>query len=328
MTRPVFPEAVRRLEEVAEVIAPQDGQGFSREEIRERIRGREGILSQLLDRVDAELMDLAGTLRVIGNCAVGFDNVDVQAATRRGIQVSNTPGVLTEATADLTWALILSVSRKVVIGDTVVRGGGFHGWGLMDFLGQELCGATLGILGMGRIGQAVARRALGFRMRVVYCTRSDGALSLWGEALLTPDFDFGPHRVDLGTLLRESDFLSIHVPLNADTRHLIGWEELSQMKRTAFLVNTSRGKVVDERALVRALREKRIAGAGLDVYENEPDLAQGLTGLDNAVLLPHIGSATRQTRLRMAMTAVENIVAGLKGERVPNLVNTELFEHA
>lgn len=325
VTYPIFPEAVDRLRTIGDVSVPEERRNLTRKELMERIQAKHALLSLVTDRVDAEVMDAAGgSLRVIGNCAVGYDNIDLKAATQRGIQVSNTPGVLTEATADLAWALMLSVARRVVVGDRHVRKGAFHGWGIMDFLGQDLQGTTLGILGMGRIGQAVARRAMGFRMRVLYTTRSERTFSLWGKDGVPPDFDFSPHRVPLETLLQESDFLSIHVPSGASTHHIIGWEELVKMKPTAFLINTARGNIVEEDALVKALKEKQIAGAGLDVYEKEPALAQGLTDLDNVVLLPHIGSATHATRRRMAMTAVDNILAGLQGERVPNLVNTDV----
>jgi len=325
VTRRIFPEVIDRLEEHAHVIVPDEDRCLEPRELKERVRGVTGLLSFVTDRVDGEVMDAAAGLRVIGNGAVGYDNVDLAQATRRRIQVSNTPGVLTEATADLAWALLLAAARGLVPADRLVRQGKFHGWGPMDFLGLDLCGSTLGILGMGRIGQAVARRAMGFRMRILYTTRSDREIPLQGMTLPDPDLDLGPNRVPLNTLLEESDFLSVHVPLSPSTHRLLGRNELARMKPTAVLINTSRGKVVDEGALVEALREKRIAAAGLDVYENEPDLAAGLAELDQAVLLPHIGSASKGTRMKMAMTAAENIVQALLGNRVPNLVNTDLF---
>ena len=269
VTYPIFPEAIEKLKSVGEVTVPQEKRNLRNEELKAMVFGKQALLSLVTDRVDAGVMDAAGgSLKVIGNCAVGYDNVDLEAATHRGIQVSNTPGVLTEATADLAWALMLSVARKVVTGDRHVRQGAFHGWGIMDFLGFDLHRATLGILGMGRIGQAVARRALGFRMRVLYTTRSERTVNLWDNGNMDSGFDFGPHRVPLETLLKESDFLSIHVPSSESTRHLMGWEELVKMKSTSILINTARGNIVQEGALVKALREKRIAGAGLDVYEN------------------------------------------------------------
>jgi len=326
IARPIFPEVIERLAEHAEVVCSKEDRCLEHSELERCVRGKGGLFAFLTDRVDAELMDAAGGLRVIANCAVGYDNIDVASATERGIQVSNTPGVLTDATADLAWALLLAVARKVVQADRHVREGAFHGWGPMDFLGADLAGTTLGILGMGRIGQATARRALGFSMRVLYTSASNRAVSLWGKARPEPDFDFGPHPVSLDTLLSEADFLSIHVPLTPATAGIIGRDELERMKSSAILINTSRGRVVDESALVRALRSGRIAGAGLDVYEAEPVLAQGLTELDNVVLLPHIGSASLGTRMKMAMTAANNIIEGLQGKRVPNLVNTDLYE--
>lgn len=324
VTRPIFAEVVGRLAEGARVEVQAEDRCLDPEELRQRVRGVQGLLSFVTDRVDASVMDAAPGLRVIGNCAVGFDNVDLAAATERGIQVSNTPGVLTEATADLAWALLLAVARGVVPADRHVRQGRFHGWGPMDFLGQDLCGATLGILGMGRIGQAVARRAAGFRMRVLYTTRSPWTPGPGDAHAGGPGTDPAPRPVPLDDLLRESDVVSIHVPLTPATDGMIGRRELALMKPAAVLINTSRGRVVDEQALVDALRERRIGGAGLDVYEREPALAPGLAELDSVVLLPHIGSASVGTRRKMAMTAAENILRGLRGERVPNLVNTEL----
>jgi len=324
VTRPIFPEVVERLSAGARVEVQPEDRCPGPEELRGLVRGMRGLLSFVTDRVDAPVMDAAPGLRVIGNCAVGFDNVDLAEATRRGIQVSNTPGVLTEATADLAWALLLAVARGVVPADRHVREGRFRGWGPMDFLGRDLCGETLGILGMGRIGQAVARRAAGFGMRVLFTTRSPWTGSPGFPRAAAPAPEPAPRAVPLDTLLRESDFLSVHVPLTPATVRMIGRRELALMKPTAVLINTSRGRVVDEQALVEALREGTIGGAGLDVYEREPELAPGLAELPNAVLLPHIGSASVGTRRKMAMTAAENILCGLRGERVPDLVNTDV----
>src|SRR5690606_32644812 len=224
-----------------------------------------------------------------------------------------TPGVLTETTADLAWALMLATARRVVEGDRFFRTGRWPGWGPMQFLGHDIHGATLGIVGAGRIGTAVGRRSVGFGMRVLYTSRRASE----------PLDAIGGRRVELDTLLRESDFVSLHVALNDSTRHLIGRRELALMKPTAYLINTARGQVVDEAALVDALREHRIAGAALDVFENEPEPAPGLIELDNVVCLPHLGSATEATRGRMSRMAAENLVAALKGERPPNLVNPE-----
>ncbi len=324
VTRPIFSRVIQRIAEHAHVSCPEQDRSLDPPELLERVRGADALLSFVTDRVDAALMDAADGLKVIGNCAVGYDNIDLAAATARGIQVSNTPGVLTEATADLAWALLLAVARGLLSADRIVRQGKFHGWGPMDYLGMDLCGSTLGILGMGRIGQAVARRAPGFGMRVLYTNLSGRDVSLKPWTLSGAEQDAGPSRVPLDTLLRESDVLSIHVPLSDTTNRLIGAEELARMKPTSVLINTARGKVVDETALVEALGNGTIAGAGLDVYQDEPALAPGLAKLDNTVLLPHIGSASVGTRMKMAMTAAENIIQGLQGRRVPNLVNTGL----
>jgi glyoxylate reductase len=241
--------------------------------------------------------------------------VDVAEATRRGVCISNTPGVLTEATADLTWALILAVARRVVEGDVEMRAGRFTGWEPLYMLGGEVSGATLGLIGPGRIATAVARRALGFRMRLLFTGPEPN-----------PELEeMGARSVGFEELLRESDFVSIHVPLLPETKHLINARSLAMMKPSAYLINTSRGPVVDEAALVSALRSGTIAGAGLDVYEDEPRMAPGLAECRNAVLLPHLGSATRQTRAAMAETAADNIVAVLSGRRPPNLVNPEVW---
>lgn len=291
---------------------------ISREELLDRVKGKDGILCLLSEKIDEELMEAGGSLRVISNYAVGYDNIDVEEATRRGIIVTNTPGVLTEATAEMAWALLFSISRRVVEADKLMRQtNGFKGWEPMLLLGEGVSGKTLGIIGAGRIGQAMARMSRGFNMRVLYLSRSR-----------KEDFEkeLGAKRVELDTLLRESDFVSLHVPLTQETYHLIGARELSMMKNTAYLVNTSRGPVVDEKALVEALRDKRIAGAGLDVYEEEPKLSPGLVELDNVVLAPHLGSATTETRRNMAIMAAEDLIAGLRGETPKNVVNPEVFK--
>ncbi len=257
---------------------------------------------------------------MIANMGVGYNHIDIAAATRRGIPVSNTPGVLTDATADLAFTLILAVARRVVEGDRRVREGKFKLWAPFLFLGREVSGKTLGIVGFGRIGRAVARRAAGFGMRVLYHNRSR----------LTPaeERESPAEYADLNTLLAQADFVSLHVPLSGETRHLIGAEELSRMKPTAYLINTARGPVVDEVALLATLQRGMIAGAGLDVYENEPALTPGLADLPNVVLLPHVGSATLETRTAMAAMAARNLIAGLDGQRPPNLVNPEVLPAA
>ncbi len=291
-----------------------DDRDLRRDELLAGVRGRDGVLCLLNDRIDEEVLVAAGPqCRVFANYAVGYNNVDVQAATRRGVLITNTPGVLTETTADLAWALMLSVARRIVEGDRFLRSGRWAGYGPLQFLGQDVHGATLGIVGAGRIGTATALRSTGFGMKVLYTSsRSNRELDA-----------IGGRRVELDPLLRESDFVSLHVPLTPQTHHLIGRRELGLMKPTAFLINTSRGPVVDEKALVEALRDRRIAGAGLDVYEHEPATAPGLVELDNVVCIPHLGSATEATRSRMAVMAATNLIAALKGEVPPNLLNPE-----
>ena len=260
----------------------------------------DALLCLLTDRIDAPLLDRARRLRIVANLAVGTDNIDLAAAAARGIAVSNTPDVLTDATADLAFALLLAAARRLAWADRYVRGGGFTGWRPDVGIGLDVTCRTLGIFGAGRIGRAVAERARGFRMEVLFCSRSGG--------------------VAKDELLARSDFLSLHAPLTPETRHWIGEPELRRMKPTAVLVNTARGALVDEAALVRALREGWIAAAGLDVFEREPALAKGLVDLPNAVLAPHVGSATVATRDRMAEVAAENIIAALAGKPIPNRV--------
>ncbi|MEW6348723.1 MAG: D-glycerate dehydrogenase [Thermodesulfobacteriota bacterium] len=286
---------------------------MARADLLAAVKDKDGLLAMVTDRIDRELLDRGPKLRMIANCAVGYDNIDLAEATARKIPVSNTPGVLTDATADLTFGLILAVARRILQGDKRVRAGEFRHWAPLLFLGTEVHGKTLGIVGLGKIGQAVAKRARGFSMRVLYHNRRRREQST--------EMDLGVDYRDLPTLLGESDFVSLHVPLSAETRHLIAAEELGLMKRSALLFNVSRGPVVDEKALVEALRSRTIAGAGLDVYEHEPALTPGLTDLDNVVLLPHVGSATIETRTAMARLAAENLLAGLKGEVPPNCLN-------
>ncbi len=295
-----------------------DDRVLTRAELLAGVRGRDGVLCLLTDRIDDEVYEAAGSqCKIFANYAVGYNNVDVPAATRRGILITNTPGVLTEATADHTWALLLSSARRVSEADAHMRTGEWQGWGPMQFLGGDVTGRTLGIIGAGRVGEAVARRSLGFKMNVLYHDRRRN------EAIET---ELKARQVEMAELLAESDFVSIHVDLNETTHHLIGANELARMKPTAFLLNTSRGPVVDEEALVRALQNRQIAGAGLDVYEDEPKAKPGLLACKNAVLVPHIASATHWTRSQMAILAATNLTAALKGERPPNLVNPEALD--
>lgn len=300
-----------------EVTGGEDDRPLDRRSLLRGVRGVEALLCLLTETIDAAVMDAAGSqLRVISNMAVGFDNIDVPAATERGILVTNTPGVLTDATADLAWTLILSVARRVIEGDRMVREGRFERWSPFMLLGRAVAGATLGVVGMGRIGQAVARRALGWDMHVIYVDRN-GPLA----PDRIPEGAVWEYLPELDDLLRHADIVSLHVPLDPATHHLIGARELRLMRPGAFLVNTSRGPVVDEGALVEVLAEGHLGGAGLDVYENEPHLAPGLADLSNVVLLPHLGSATVETRGRMAELAVQNAIAAVRGEPVDNLVN-------
>jgi glyoxylate reductase len=279
------------------------------ETIMRHVRDADGLICLLTDRIDGALLDVAPRLRVISNLAVGYDNIDVAAATARGIPVGNTPGVLTETTADLAFALILAAARRIVEADAFVRHGKWRTWDPGLLLGHDVHGATLGIVGFGKIGQAVARRATGFGMRVLYTSRSRVSTDLGA-------------RVDLDTLLLESDFVSLHVPATEETVGMIGERELALLKRTAILVNTARGSVVDQPALVRALRAGTIAGAGLDVAAVEPlPFDDPLLRAPNVTLRPHIGSASHATRARMATMAVENCLAGLRGDPLPNSVN-------
>jgi len=274
-------------------------------------REAQAAICTLTERVDEDVLVAAPHLKVLANYAVGYNNISLDAAKARGVIVTNTPDVLTEATADLTWALLLATARRIPEGDSLVRQGSWTGWEPTQMLGAEVSGKRLGVIGMGRIGRAVARRSTGFGMSVCYATRSDVAASSVAPSWL---------RLPFEEVLAESDFISLHVPLTTDTHHLIGPAEFRRMRPTAFLINTSRGAVVDEAALVEAVRGGWIAGAGLDVYEREPDLHPGLRELRQVVTLPHLGSATLSTRIRMGMVCLENIRAVLDGRPAPNRV--------
>ena len=359
ITRRVFDEAVSFLKNHVQVDGNPTDQVLAPDALEEGIQDVNGVLALLTDSISPQLMDRCPKLKVIANFAVGFDNIDIKGATERGILVTNTPGVLTETTADFAWSLMLATARRVVEADIkgatergilvtntpgvltettadfgwslmlatarrvveadrFVRAGKFDAWGPRMLLGHDIYGKVLGVVGLGRIGQAVARRAQGFGMRVLfydpYPVGDDVAAELGAES------------VPMDTILRKSDFVSLHVPLLESTRHLIDDEALRSMKTTAILINTSRGPVVDENALVRALTADVIAGAGLDVYEFEPALVEGLMGLDNVVLAPHIASSSHETRLRMCMMAGQNLLSGLNGDRPANLVNPEAWD--
>ena len=321
VTRTIPEKGMKALAEACDTldVSPYN-RPLERREIIEAVQGkrRDGLLCLLCDGIDDEVIEALGPdIKGIANYAVGYDNIDVAAATERGIPVTNTPGVLTHATADLAWALLFSVARRIVESDGFTRAGKFNGWAPMLHLGADVTGATLGVVGAGRIGTAFALKSRGFGMKVLYYNRSQNE---------TLEREINAKRVDLETLLRKSDFVSLHLPLTDKTRHFIGAGELAMMKPTAYLINTARGPVVDEAALVKALAAGQIAGAALDVYENEPKPAPGLSGLDNVVMVAHIGSATVATRDKMAEMAAADLVAMMKGERPRHCVNPEVYE--
>jgi glyoxylate reductase len=312
VTRKLPAPGIQPLEDAGLSVAVHDSvRPLSASELAVGAAGARAVLAMVTDAIDAALLDGAADLRIVANLGVGFDNVDLEHAAARGIVVTNTPDVLADATADLTWALILSTARRVVEGDTLVRAGGWTGWTPTQLLGMELRGRTLGVLGLGAIGAAVARRAPGFGMEVVYHSRRPADTAR----------DIGASYVSFGELLRRSDVLTLHAPLSASLRGVIGAPELAAMKRDAILINTSRGGLVDEGALIQALRERTIAGAGLDVFEREPSVPGALRDLPNTVLLPHLGSATTTARGRMAELACANVIAVLAGEPALTPVN-------
>lgn len=315
ITKRIYPEPIELLRPHCEVDYVNSDDGLPTDELVERARGCTAVVSQLTDRLRADVIERLEGIRVIANVAVGYDNIDVPAATARGILVTNTPDVLTETTADFAFALLMASARRVVEAHAFVHSGQWSRW-LIDLLvGQDIHHRTLGVFGMGRIGQAFARRARGFAMKVLYAD----------SVALAPEVEseLAARRVSKEELLRQSDFVSLHVPLTPETKHFIGAAELALMKPTAILLNTARGPVVDEAALVEALREKRIAGAGLDVFEEEPKVHPGLLELSNVTLAPHIASASVATRRRMSEMAVENALAVVQGQRPPNLLNPE-----
>ncbi len=312
VTRRIPAESLDVLRRADVKINVDDGETpLPRADLLARVHDCDGVIVTGADSIDAPFLDAAPKLTVVSCLAVGYDNIALAEATRRRIAVTNTPGVLTDACADLAWALILGVARRVVEGDRLTRSGEWRGLSPMLLLGVDVAGKTLGIVGAGRIGAAVAKRATGFSMRILYFART-----------AKPEMEaLGAKRVIFDEVLRESDFLSVHVPLTPETRHLFGETEFRKMKPTARFINMARGQVHDEAALVRALREGWIAGAGLDVYEHEPTINPGLVQMPNVLLLPHIGSATVETRRRMAILAAENLLAVLDGRPCPNIVN-------
>ncbi len=318
VTRMIPQENLEDLRKSFDVDVNPDDRALAKEELKARVAGRDAVVSLLTDTIDGEVLDAAGPqLRIVANYAVGYNNFDLEAASRRGVILTNTPGVLDDATATHTIALLLATARRIAEADKYVREGRWKGWAPLFFVGLDVDHKTLGIAGLGRIGRNVARKARAFQMDILY---SDVRRDLEFEQLVDARF------VDKEQLLRQSDFLSLHVPLLPETRHYIGEAELALMKETAVLINASRGPVVDEKALVRALRARRIWGAGLDVFENEPVLEPGLAELDNVVIVPHIASATPATRLAMGRIAVGNIVKVLGGRPPDTCVNPEVLK--
>lgn len=310
-------EGIELLKKYCEVEINPEDRPLKREELLDVIKDKDAVVTPLDEKVDAEFFDSAKNLKIVANYAVGFDNIDLKEATKRKIYVTNTPDVLTNATAELAWALLFAAARRVIEADKFTREGKFTGWAPNLFLGKAVTGKTLGVIGAGRIGQAFAKMSKGFDMKILYTEN-------------TPKEEFeketGAKYVDLETLLKESDFVSLHVPLTPHTRHLIGEKELKLMKKTAILINTARGPVVDEKALVNALKNKDIYAAGLDVYEKEPEITEELKALDNVVILPHIGSATDEARRDMAVLVAQNIIDVIEGRTPRTLVNKDILE--
>lgn len=317
VTRAVFPDVIERLARFFEVESNQDDQILSADQLAQRIRGKTGLFSTPSESISAAVLAAGPDLKAVCNMAVGYNNIDLEAATRAGIMVTNTPDVLNETTADFAWALLMASARRVTESEHWLRAGKWDKWRYDCFLGADLHHSTLGILGMGRIGQAIARRSTGFEMRVIYHNRNRLAPELETRAN-------GAQYVSKETLLRSADHLILVLPYSAQSHHVIGAAELALMKPSATLVNIARGGIVDDVALIAALRENRLASAGLDVYENEPALNPGFLGLSNVVLTPHIASASEPTRRAMANCAADNLIAALCGDAPPNLLNREV----
>ena len=317
LMHPILDPGPAILAEAAEVVPYPAGAPLDEASIRQAAEGCVGIVSQLMDPIRDTVLSTPG-LKCVSNVAVGFDNIDVAAATAHRVMATNTPGVLDDATADFAFTLIMATARRVVEADHFLRSGQFRGWAIDMMLGVDVFGATLGIVGMGRIGRGVAHRAKGFNMRVLY----------YDPQPIPPEAEeqLGATRVDLNRLIAESDFISVHTPLTKDTLHLVSTPQFNAMKRTAILVNTSRGPVVDEAALVEALKARKLAGAGLDVFEREPAVHPGLLSMPNVVLTPHIASATVNTRSEMSAMAARNMATAVRGGRPPNLLNPEVFK--
>jgi len=318
LTRPIPAASMELLKQEAELTNNPDDRVLSRAELMAGMAGQDGLICTLMDGIDGDLLDTSPQLKVVSNYAVGYNNIDVAAASERNIPVTNTPGVLTDATADMAWALMFAIGRRVVEGDQLVRSRNWQGWAPLQLLGQDITGATLGLIGLGRIGKAMVQRARGFNMKDVYWNRTRLSAGEEEELGLT----YGSRE----EVLAQSDFVSLHVALTPETTHLIGAAELAAMKSTAYLINMARGPVVDEKALVEALKSESIGGAGLDVFEKEPLLEPELCDLSNVVIPPHLGSATIGTRTKMGHMTAENCLAACRGERPPNLVNPEIYK--
>jgi glyoxylate reductase len=318
VTRMIPEENIDELRKHFDVEVNLEDRVLTKAELMQKAKGRDAIVSLLTDTIDGELLDAAGPqCKIVANFAVGFNNFDVAAATKRGVILTNTPGVLDDATATHTMALLLATARRLAEADKFVRDGKWKGWAPMFFLGMDVDRRTLGIAGMGRIGSNVARKAKGFNMKIIYTDVRRNA---------EVEKELGATYVDKETLLKESDFLTLHVALMPETQHYIGEKELKLMKKTAILINASRGPVVDEKALLKALQEKQIWAAGLDVFENEPELLPGLTKLDNVLVVPHIASATTETRINMGRIAVNNVIKVLSGQAPDTCVNPEVLK--
>lgn len=315
VTREVFDETLAYLAQYCEVESNQQDAAFAPDVLARRLAGKDGVMCCLTDRIDATLLEVCPQLKAVANIAVGYNNIDLAACTARGIRATNTPGVLDDSTADLAWALMLATARRITEVESCIRAGQWTGWRLKQWLGVDVHHATLGIIGMGRIGQTIARRAAGFEMKVIYNNRKR----------LNPDIERRLNATYAGKdeLLAQADFVVLQVPYSPETHHLIGAAELRRMKPSAILINSTRGGVVDDAALIEALNNGTLRGAGLDVFENEPRLNPAFLQLRNVVLTPHIGSSTEATRQAMAMTAAKNLVAALTGGNPPNLLNPE-----
>ncbi|MCG2718698.1 MAG: D-glycerate dehydrogenase [Nanoarchaeota archaeon] len=317
VTRRIPEEGMKLLEEKFDVDLNDEDRVLSKEEIIERLEGKEALLSLLTDNIDKEIIDKFPDLKVISNYAVGFNNIDIEAATAKGIPVTNTPGVLTETTADLAFILLCSIARRIVEADKFARAGKYKGWAPMLLLGNDVHGKKLGIIGLGRIGHEIAKRAKGFNMELLYTDHDRDE-----------EFEkqYNAKKLSQEELLKESDFVTLHVPLTDETKHLMSEKEFDMMKDTAYLINTSRGEVVDENALVEALKAKKIAGAALDVFEEEPKIHPGLIELDNVIIVPHIGSASKETRGKMAEMAAKNMINIFEGKEPLSIANKEVLE--